>query len=257
MSGAQVPLEQLADIKVALGPAMIRNENGMLSGYVYVDTAGRDIGRYVRDAKKAVKEKVKLAPGYALTWSGQYEYMERVKKRLGIFIPMALLLIFILYHLNFKSVPATIFIMLAMPFTAIGGILGIKLLGFNMSIAVWAGMIEVIGIGAALCALVMTFLNEAYERWKNEGKIKTLSDIRALSLEGATRALRPAMMTCSADILGLMPAMWATGIGAEFLRRYTAPIIFGLFSAVILSLVAIPTFYVMWKGSSIKQPLQR
>jgi Cu(I)/Ag(I) efflux system membrane protein CusA/SilA len=257
MSGTQVPLEQLADIKIALGPAMIRDENGMLSGYVYVDVAGRDIGRYVRDAKKVVGEKVKLAPGYALSWSGQYEYMERVKKRLGIFIPMALLLIFILYHFNFKSVPATIFIMLAMPFTAIGGILGIKLLGFNMSIAVWAGMIEAIGIGAALCALVMTFLNEAYERWKREGKIKSISDMRALSLEGATRALRPVMMTCSADILGLMPAMWATGIGAEFLKRYTAPIIFGLLSAVILSLVAIPTFYVMWKEASIKKSVER
>jgi len=257
MTGTQVPLEQLADIKIALGPAMIRDENGMLSGYVYVDVAGRDIGRYVRDAKKVIREKVKLAPGYTLSWSGQYEYMERVKKRLGIFIPMALLLIFILYHFNFKSVPATIFIMLAMPFTAIGGILGIKLLGFNMSIAVWAGMIEVIGIGAALCALVMTFLNEAYERWMSEGRIKSSSDIRSLSLEGATRALRPAMMTCSADILGLMPAMWATGIGAEFLKRYTAPIIFGLFSAVILALIAIPTFYVMWKEASMKESIER
>lgn len=253
MMGTQVPLEQLADIKIALGPAMIRNENGMLSGYVYVDTAGRDIGRYVRDAKKIIREKVKLAPGYTLAWSGQYEYMERVKRKLGLFIPMALLLIFILYHFNFKSVPATLFIMLAMPFTAIGGILGIKLLGFNMSIAVWAGMIEVVGIGAALCALVMIFLNEAYERWMSEGRIKSSLDIRALSLEGATRALRPAMMTCSADILGLMPAMWATGIGAEFLKRYTAPIIFGLISAVILALIAIPTFYVMWKEASLKK----
>ena len=252
MSGAQVPLEQLADIKLTLGPAMIRNENGMLSGYVYVDMAGRDIGRYVRDAKKAVRQNVKLPSGYTLAWSGQYEYMERVKKRLGVFIPMALLFIFILYHFNFKSTVSTLFIMLAMPFTAIGGIWGIKLLGFNMSIAVWAGMIEVIGIGAALCALVTTFLNEAYERWKREGRIKTVSDVQAIALEGATRALRPAMMTCSADILGLMPAMWATGIGAEFLKRYTTPIIFGLFTALVLALVVIPTFYVIWKGSLVK-----
>ncbi len=248
MSGAQVPLEQLADIKISLGPAMIRNENGMLSGYVYVDTAGRDIGRYVRDAKKAVKEKVRLAPGYALSWSGQYEYMERVKKKLGIFIPMALVLIFILYHFEFKSVMMTLFIMLAMPFTAIGGIWALKFLGYNTSIAVWAGMIEVIGIGAALCALVMTFLKEAYDRWEGEGRIRSIRDIHALSLEGATRALRPAMMTCSADILGLMPALWATGIGADILKRYTVPIIFGLFTALILSLVIIPTLYVIWKG---------
>ena len=246
-SGAQVPLEQLADIKVSLGPAMIRNENGMLSGYVYVDMAGRDIGSYVRDAKKAVREKVQLPAGYSLSWSGQYEYMERVKKRLGIFIPATLLIIFLLYYFNFKSVVSTVFIMLAMPFTAIGAAWSIRLLGFNKSIAVYAGMMEVIGIGAALCALVITFITVAYDKRKNEGKIKAKEDIYAAISEGASRALRPAMMTCSADILGLMPAMWASGIGGEFLKRYTAPIIFGLFTALILSLIVIPVFYVIWK----------
>ena len=248
MSGAQIPLEQLADINLTSGPAMIRDENGMLSGYVYVDMAGRDIGGYVRDAKKAVRENVKLPAGYSLSWSGQYEYMERVKKRLGIFIPATLMIIFLLYHFNFKSIISTLFIMLAMPFTAIGAIWSIKALGFNMSIAVWAGMMEVIGIGAALCALITTFIMEAYNRWHDEGRIKTIDDVYAVITEGASRALRPAMMTCSADILGLMPAMWATGIGAEFLKRYTAPIIFGLFSALILALIVVPTFYVIWKG---------
>jgi Cu(I)/Ag(I) efflux system membrane protein CusA/SilA len=138
--------------------------------------------------------------------------------------------------------------MLAMPFTAIGAIWSIRALGFNMSIAVWAGMMEVIGIGAALCALITTFIIESYSRWQEEGKIKTIDDVYAAVGEGANRALRPAMMTCSADILGLMPAMFATGIGAEFLKRYTAPIIFGLFTALALSLVVIPTFYVIWKG---------
>ncbi len=247
-SGSQIPLEQLADIKLNLGPAMIRNENGMLSGYVYVDMAGRDIGSYVRDAKKAVRESVLLPAGYSLSWSGQYEYMERVKKRLGILIPATLLIIFLLYHFNFKSVIATIFIMLAMPFTAIGAVWSIKALGFNMSIAVWAGMMEVVGIGAALCALITTFIMEAYGRGLAEGRINSIEDVYAVVTEGASRALRPAMMTCSADILGLMPVMWATGIGAEFLKRYTAPIIFGLFSALVLSLVVIPIFYVIWKG---------
>ncbi|MEK6567418.1 MAG: efflux RND transporter permease subunit, partial [Candidatus Omnitrophota bacterium] len=246
-SGSQVPLEQLADIKVTLGPSMIRNENGMLSGYVYVDMAGRDIGSYVKDAKKAVREKVKLPPGYSLAWSGQYEYMERVRQRLTIFIPATLLIIFLLYYFNFKSVISTVFIMLAMPFTAIGAAWSIRLLGFNKSIAVYAGMMEVIGIGAALCALVVTFITVAYDKRKNEGKIKAKEDIYAAIIEGASRALRPAMMTCSADILGLMPAMWASGIGGEFLKRYTAPIIFGLFTALILSLIVIPVFYVIWK----------
>ncbi|MBF0385132.1 MAG: efflux RND transporter permease subunit [Candidatus Omnitrophica bacterium] len=247
LSGAQVPLEQLADIKITLGPSMIRNENGMLSGYVYIDVSGRDIGRYVSEAKKIVKEKIKLPPGYAVSWSGQYEYMDRVKKKLIIYIPLALMLIFVLYYFEFKSLTATALIMLAMPFTAVGSILGIKLLGFNISIAVWAGMIEVVGIGAALCALVITYLNHAYDKREKEGRAGSSSDIRSIALEGATRALRPAIMTCSADILGLMPALWVTGIGAEVLKRYTTPIIFGLFTAAVLSLILIPTFFVMWK----------
>jgi Cu(I)/Ag(I) efflux system membrane protein CusA/SilA len=248
MTGAQVPLEQLADIKLSLGPAMIRNENGMLSGYVYVDVAGRDIGGYVSDAKKAVRQNVKLPAGYSITWSGQYEYMERVKKRLGVFIPMSLIIIFLLYYFTFKSVGSTLLILLAMPFTAMGAIWSIFFLRYNMSIAIWAGMMEVVGIGAALCALISTFMNEAYERRKEEGGITSIEDLYAVVSEGASRALRPVMMTCSADIMGLMPVMWATGIGAEFLKRYSAPIIFGLFSAVILGLVILPTFYVIWKG---------
>ena len=247
-SGAQVPLEQIADIGLVSGPAMIRDENGMLSGYVYVDVAGRDIGGYVNDAKKAVRGNVKLPAGYSLAWSGQYEYMERVKKRLGIFIPMSLVVIFLLYYFNFKSIGTTLLIVLAMPFTAIGAIWSVFLLKFNMSIAVWAGMMEVVGIGAAACALISTFINDAYQKKKEAGEITSFQDLYSVVSEGASRALRPITMTCSADILGLMPAMMATGIGAEFLRRYTAPIIFGLFSAVILGLIVLPTFYVIWRA---------
>jgi Cu(I)/Ag(I) efflux system membrane protein CusA/SilA len=249
MSGMQVPLAQLADIKLVLGPAMIRNENGLLSGYVYVDMAGRDIGGYVRDAKKAVRQNVKLPAGYSITWSGQYEYMERVKQRLGILIPSTLLIIFLIYYFNFKSIVSTVFIMLAMPFTAIGAIWSIMFLRFNMSIAVWAGMMEVVGIGAALCALITTFIHAEWDKATAEGKqIKTMDELYRVVSLGAGRAMRPAMMTCSADILGLMPAMFATGIGAEFLKRYTAPIIFGLLSALVLALVILPVFYVIWRG---------
>ncbi len=247
-SGAQIPLGQIAEIRLSLGPAMIRDENGLLSGYVYVDVAGRDIGGYVRDAKAAVREKVKLPPGYAVTWSGQYEYMERVKQRLGLFIPVSLLVIFLLYHFNFKSVVSTLFIMLAMPFTAIGAVWSIHLLGFNRSIAVYAGMMEVVGIGAALCALITTFITSEYEKRRQAGRLQTIEDVFAAITEGANRSLRPVLMTCSADILGLIPAMISTGIGAEFLKRYTAPIIFGLFSAVVLSLVVVPVLYAVWKG---------
>jgi Cu(I)/Ag(I) efflux system membrane protein CusA/SilA len=249
MSGIQVPLAQLADIKLVLGPAMIRNENGLLSGYVYVDMAGRDIGGYVRDAKKAVRQNVKLPAGYSITWSGQYEYMERVKQRLGILVPSTLFVIFLIYYFNFKSIVSTLLIMLAMPLTLIGAIWSIKFLQFNMSIAVWAGMLEVTGIAAALCSLITTFIHEAWDSATAGGKqIKTMDELYNLVSKGAGRALRPAMMTCSADILGLMPAMFATGIGAEVLKRYTAPIIFGLFSALVLALVVLPVFYVIWRG---------
>ncbi|MCM8796681.1 MAG: CusA/CzcA family heavy metal efflux RND transporter [Candidatus Omnitrophica bacterium] len=249
ISGIQVPLAQLADIKLVLGPAMIRNENGLLSGYVYVDMAGRDIGGYVADAKKTVRQNVKLPPGYSITWSGQYEYMQRVKQRLGILIPSTLLIIFLIYYFNFKSIVSTVFIMLAMPFTAIGAVWSIMFLRFNMSIAVYAGMLEVVGIGAALCALITTFIHEAWDKATAGGRqIKTMDELYKIVSEGAGRALRPAMMTCSADILGLMPAMFATGIGAEFLKRYTAPIIFGLFSALTLAIIVLPVFYVIWRG---------
>ena len=251
MTGAQVPLEQLAEIKFAMGPAMIRDENGMLSGYVYVDVAGRDVGSYVKEAKKLVREKIRFPEGYSISWSGQYEYMERVKKRLTIFIPSTLLLIFLIYYFNFKSPAAVMLIMLAMPFTAMGAIWSIKLFQYNMSIAVWAGMMEVVGIGAALCALITTYMNEAYERESSRGGIKTFDDLVKVVMEGASRALRPAIMTCSADILGLMPALFATGIGAEFLKRYTVPIIFGLFTALALALVVLPTFYIIWKARTI------
>ncbi len=246
--GMQVPLSELARIKLTSGPAMIRNENGMLTGYVYIDTDEKDIGGYVQSAKKAVKEKVKMPPGYTLSWSGQYEFMERVKKRLMVFVPLALITIFVLYHFTFGSVVETIMIMLAIPFTAVGSIWSIYLLKFNMSIAVWAGMIEVIGISAALCSLVMVYINSAYKNDVEKGRIKTISDIYKVVIEGTTRALRPAIMTCFADIFGLMPAMWATGIGADVLKRYTAPIIFGLFTALILSLIVLPVFYTIWKG---------
>ena len=208
-SGVQVPLEQLADIKISLGPAMIRNENGMLSGYVYVDMAGRDIGSYVKDAKKAVREKVKLPAGYSLARSGQYEYMERVRQRLTIFIPATLLIIFLLYYFNFKSVISTVFIMLAMPFTAIGAAWSIRLLGFNKSIAVYAGMMEVIGIGAALCALITTFITSAYEKRSKEGKIKTKEDIYAVISEGASRA----PSSGNDDLLRGYPGAYAGNVG--------------------------------------------
>lgn len=242
-SGAEIPLGQLADFQIRTGPSMIRNENGLLSGFVYVDVADRDIGGFVEEARRAVAAEVKLNPGTTISWSGQYEYMQRVRERLLMVVPFTLTLIFLLYYFNFKSASSTVFILLAMPFTAIGGILGASLLGYHLSVAVWAGLLEVIGVGAALCALVVTFLNDAFDRHSPA----TAEEIYGLTIQGASRALRPALLTCTADIFGLLPSLWATGIGAEFIKRYTAPIIFGLLVGTALALVAIPALYASWR----------
>lgn len=248
-SGAEIPLGQLADFKIRTGPAMIRNENGLLSGFVYVDVQGRDVGGFVEEARKAVSAGVRLSPGTTISWSGQYEYMQRVRERLLAVVPVTLTLIFLLYYFNFKSASTTMFVLLAMPFTAMGGILGASLLGYNLSVAIWAGLLEVIGIGAALCALVVTFLNDAFAGKSPE----TASEIQNLTIQGARRALRPALLTCAADIFGLLPSLWATGIGAEFIKRYTAPIIFGLFVGTALALIAVPALYAAWRTRGLHQ----
>ncbi len=248
-NGTQVPLGQLSDIRVRTGPAMIRNENGLLSGFVYVDIAGRDVGGYVADAREVVNASLKLKPGYFLTWSGQYEYLERIRERLLLVIPLALTLIFLLYYFNFKSIPFILLVMLSMPFTVMGGIWGIFLLGYNFSVAVWAGMIEVVGIGAAMCTLVITFVSGEYNAASAE--IRDRADLERVIQKGAGRALRPAILTVGADVFGLMPSLWATGIGAEFIKRYTAPIIFGLGTAFLLAMLILPFLFYAWKARTL------
>jgi Cu(I)/Ag(I) efflux system membrane protein CusA/SilA len=250
MNGAQIPLEQLADIKLTLGPAMIRDENGMLSGYVYVDMAGRDIGSFVADAKKAVREKVKLPSGYSLTWSGQYEYMQRVKDRLKIFVPLTIFIIFILYFFTFQSVTETVIVMLSVPFALIGGIWYLFLLKYNMSIAVWVGLIALAGVAAETGSIMIVYLDEAYARRKREGKMNSLADLYDAVMEGAVQRLRPKLMTVGANIFGLMPVMLSIGTGADVMKRIAAPLIGGLTSSTILTLVVLPAIYTIWKYHS-------
>jgi len=250
MNGAQVPLEQLADIKLNLGPAMIRDENGMLSGYVYVDIAGRDVGRYVADAKKAVREKISLPRGYSLAWSGQYEYMQRVKERLKIFVPLTIFIIFILYFFTFQSVTETAIVMLSVPFALIGGIWYLFLLQYNMSIAVWVGLIALAGVAAETGSIMIVYLDEAYARRKREGKMKSLQDLYDAVMEGAVQRLRPKLMTVGANIFGLMPVMLSIGTGADVMKRIAAPLIGGLTSSTILTLVVLPAIYTIWKYHS-------
>lgn len=250
MNGAQIPLAQIADIKIRLGPSMIRDENGLLSGYVYVDMAGRDVGSYVNDAKKAVREQVKLPVGYSFRWSGQYEYMQRVKERLMIFVPLTIFIIFILYYFTFKSVTETLIVMMSVPFALIGGIWYLFLLGYNMSIAVWVGLIALAGVAAETGSIMIVYLDEAYARRKREGRMNSLTDLYDAVMEGAVQRLRPKLMTVGANIFGLMPVMLSVGTGADVMKRIAAPLIGGLTSSTILTLIVLPAIYTIWKYHS-------
>ncbi|MBI4436280.1 MAG: efflux RND transporter permease subunit [Candidatus Omnitrophica bacterium] len=247
-SGVQIPISLIADIHFTSGPSMIRDENGLLSGYVYVDMAGRDVGGYVTEAKRIVREKIKLPTGYALSWSGQYEYMERVKNRLKVFVPLTLLIIFVLYYFTFQSVTETLIVMLSVPFALVGGIWYLFFLRYNMSIAVWVGLIALAGVAAETGSIMIVYLDEAFNRRKQDGKMKTMQDLYDAVMEGSAQRLRPKLMTVGANILGLMPVMLSTGTGADVMKRIAAPLIGGLTSSMILTLIVLPAIYTIWKG---------
>lgn len=246
-AGAQVPLAQLAALRFVSGAPSIRDENAMLAGYVFVDMAGRDVGSYVEDLKQVVREKVPLPTGYTIMWSGQYEYMQRVRERLTIFIPLTLAIIFVLYYFTFRSVAETLMVMLGVPLSMVGGIWALSLLDYNMSIAVWVGLIALAGVGAETSAVMLAYLDEACARRQKAGTLRTFSDLFETVQQGALERIRPVTMTSLANILGLMPVMWATGTGADVMKRIAAPMVGGVFTAMLLTLVVIPALYVIWR----------
>ncbi len=247
MSGAQIPLEQLADIKLTTGPAMIRDENGMLSGYVYVDIAGRDVGSYVDEAKKIVDKELKIPTGYALQWSGQYENMLRVRDRLKIVIPITLSLIFILLYMNTRSPIKAGIVMLAVPFSLVGAVWFLWILGYNMSIAVGVGMIALMGLDAETGVFMLLFLDLAYYDAVRRGVMKTQGELKEAIIHGAVKRIRPKMMTVSAMFMGLIPIMWSMGAGADVMKRIAAPMIGGIFSSFVMELLVYPAIYYIWK----------
>jgi Cu(I)/Ag(I) efflux system membrane protein CusA/SilA len=258
MNGVQVPLAQLADIRLETGPGMIRNENGLLTGYVYVDMAGRDVGGYVADAKRVVREQVRLPPGYSLVWSGQYEYMERVKQRLLIVVPVTVFIILVLLHLNTGSWVKTLIIVLALPFSAVGAIWLLYLLGYNLSIAVWVGLIALLGVDAETGVFMLLYLDLAYEEAKARGALRSWNDLREAILHGAVKRLRPKVMTVGVMFMGLLPIMWSTGTGADVMKRIAAPMVGGIFTSFVMELVVYPAIYAIWKwGWEVKPALER
>jgi Cu(I)/Ag(I) efflux system membrane protein CusA/SilA len=246
-SGAQVPLAQLTTMRFMPGPPMIRDENGMLAGYVYVDMAGRDVGGYVEDLKRAVREKVTLPAGYTIAWSGQYEFMQRVRERLTIFIPLTIAIIFVLFYFTFRSVAKTLMVMLGVPLSLVGGVWYMSLLGYNMSIAVWVGIIALAGVAAETSAVMLAYLDEACKRREEAGGLRTLDDLIETVHRGAVERIRPMSMAGLANIFGLIPVMWATGTGADVMKRLAAPMVGGVCSAMLLTLFVIPAVYVLWR----------
>ncbi|MGD0199557.1 MAG: CusA/CzcA family heavy metal efflux RND transporter [Bryobacteraceae bacterium] len=247
MNGQHIPLSQLATIRLAAGPAMLREENGLLTGYVYVDVAGRDVGSWVAEAKPAVQKGLRLPPGYSLQWSGQYEAMERVRERLVIVLPLTMFLILTLLYLNTRSVAKTMIIVLAVPFSAVGAVWLVYLLGYNMSIGVWVGLIALMGVDAETGVFMLLYLDLAYARAKAAGRLRSLGELREAVLDGAVKRIRPKFMTVACMFMGLAPIMWSTGTGADVMKRIAAPMIGGIFTSFILELVVYPAIYEVWK----------
>lgn len=246
-NGAQIPLAQIADIKLLSGPGMIRDENGRLSGYVYVDVAGRDIGSYVEEAKKVVREKVQMPAGYTILWSGQYENMQRVAEKLAVVVPITIFIIFLLLYFNTRSVAKTMIIFLAVPFSAVGAIWFLYLLDYNMSIAVWVGLIALMGVDAETGVFMLLYLDLAYDEQRAKGLMKTKEHLREAIVHGAVKRLRPKFMTVAVMFMGLVPIMWSIGAGADVMKRIAAPMIGGIFTSFIMELVVYPAIYLVWR----------
>lgn len=241
------PLGQLAEVRLTSGPGMLRNENGMLAGYVYVDVAGRDVGGYVEEARERVRREVKLPPGYALEWSGQYEAMERVRERLKVVLPLTLFLILMLLYANTRSLTKTLIVLLAVPFSAVGAVWLLYLLDYNMSIGVWVGLIALLGVDAETGVFMLLYLDLAYQRARKEGRLRTPDELRAVILEGAARRIRPKFMTVATMFFSLIPIMWSVGAGSDVMKRIAAPLIGGVFTSFLLELLVYPAIYEVWK----------
>jgi copper/silver efflux system protein len=257
MGNAQVPLSQLADIQLVDGPSMIRDENGFMAGYVYVDITGRDVGGYVDEAKRVVRDQVKLPAGYVLQWSGQYENMIRVRERLKIIVPITLGLIFVLLFANTRSTFKALLVMAAVPFSAIGAVWLFRLLDYNVSIAAWVGMIALLGLDAETGVFMLLFLDLSLEEYRRDGRLWMAGGLDEAIMHGAVKRARPKMMTVAAAFMGLLPIMWSTSAGADVMKRIAAPMIGGLVTSFVLELLVYPAVYKLWKGRELRHAARR
>jgi Cu(I)/Ag(I) efflux system membrane protein CusA/SilA len=249
----QIPMEEIADVVLAQGPSMIRDENGLLAGYVYVDfdTSKVDVGGYVTEAKKAVAAGLQLPTGYHLAWSGQYENMLRVKERLKLIIPLTLVLIFGLLYMNTRSSFKAALVMAAVPFSAVGAVWLLWALGYNVSIAVWVGMIALMGLDAETGVFMLLFLDLSHDEYRARGLLRTRGDLVEAIVHGAVKRVRPKAMTVFAAMIGLLPIMWSVGTGADLMKRIAAPMIGGLVTSFAMELLVYPAVYYLWKRREV------
>ena len=252
--GAQIPLQAVASLSIADGPPMLKSENARLSGWIYVDIRGRDLASVVEDAKRAVAENVKLPPGTSVSWSGQFEYLERAKARLAVVVPFTLLIIFMLLYLTFNRLSEALLIMASLPFALIGGFWLMWWLGHNLSVATAVGFIALAGVAAEFGVIMLIYLRQAIDRRIADGAALTREALLEAIHEGAVLRVRPKAMTVAVIIAGLAPLMWSEGTGSEVMQRIAAPMIGGMVSAPLLSMIVIPAaYYLMRRPTAVRQ----
>ena len=247
----QIPISELAIIRVEDGPAMIRDENGLLTGYVYIDLANRDAGGYVAEAERVLREKTKLPAGYSISWGGQIEAINQANRRLQVIVPITIALVILLILMSTRSAMKTMIVLLAVPFSAIGAVWSLYFLHYNMSVAVWVGMIALLSIDAETGVFMLLYLDLAYEEAKMRGQLRTLADLRKVILYGAAKRLRPKFMTFATTCVGLFPVMWSIGTGSEVMKRVAAPLVGGIFTSFVLELLVYPGIYELWRRQGI------
>ena len=249
---AQIPLGELAEIKIVRGPTAIKSEEGLLTSYVYIDFSGQNVGGYVQEARKRVAS-LKMPDGYRLEWSGEYEYLVKTHERLKLVIPLTVMIIFVLIFFNTKSLTETLIVLLAVPFSLVGSFWFLYMLNYNMSIAVWVGMIALAGLDAETGVIMLLYLNLSCREWKKQGRMNTESDLKDAILHGAVKRIRPKLMTVGVILAGLIPIMFSHGAGSDVMKRIAAPMIGGVITSEILELTIYPAIYLIWKRRGLKE----
>ncbi|HYR29439.1 MAG TPA: efflux RND transporter permease subunit, partial [Thermoanaerobaculia bacterium] len=257
--GAAVPLGELADVRVVTGPPMIKDENGVLVGYVFadIDPTERDLGGWVDDAKAVVAAQLKLPTGYRLQWTGQYEFLAQMEARLRYIIPLTLVLVVALLYLSMRGWPQTLLVLSSLPFAVAGSIWLLAFMDYNLSTAVWVGLIAVAGVAAETGIVMVVYLDQAFERYMREGRIQKPEDVDAAVVEGASARVRPLLMTVATTVLGLLPLLWEAGVGADVSARTAAPVVGGLWSCMFLTLLVLPSAYAMWRRHQVRVGVSR